>query len=132
MSEIRPRFIRMIPLRDIFLIFFSWVVKQFLDFVWKKAKIRLRFEGRTHIGRYLFVMFGVDLLMFMFGWILYIPEDEQVIEYQELVRRLLKLHRRYHQFVGKKPCCVCLNIIFFGEHLEKYVSDLKLYPPFTF
>jgi len=122
----------MISLRDIFLIFFSWVVKKLLDFIWKKAKIRLKIEGRTHIGRYLFVMFGVDLLMFMFGWILYIPKDEEVIEYQESVRRLLKLHSRHHQFAGKKPCCVCLSTIFFREHLEKYVPDLELYPPFTF
>ena len=134
MLKTKPRLIRMVSLSDILIGgILSWFIRKIFDFLWEKAKPRLELEGKTHIGRYLFVMFGAYLFNFMFGYMFYIPKDEEVvIEYQILVRRVLKLHRRYHQFVGNKPCSTCLLIVACKQHLDKYVSDPNQYPPFNF
>lgn len=106
--------------------------KKILDFLWKKARLRLRIEGKTHIGRYLFVMFGETILQFMFGWLLGAPENADISEYQESIKRFLRLHRRHHQFVGNKPCSLCYVIAYYSTPLRKFVVDPKLYPPFKF
>lgn len=132
MSEEKSKLIRMVSFEDLFLILLSWVAKKFLDFLWAKGKARIRFEGKTHFGRYLFVMFGENVLMFMFGWLLDSSKSTDSSESRELFRRFLRLHKRYHQFKGDRLCCVCYNVIFFRSFLEKYVSDSRLYPPFKF
>jgi len=122
----------MVSLRDILIGgIISWFIKKLLDFLWEKGK-RVRFEGKTHIGHYLFVMFGERFLLFMFGWLLGTPEGVEETEIQDLVIRIVKLHRRFHQFVGNEPCSVCDVVACYRGLLEKMVSDPELYPPFNF
>jgi len=116
---------------EIFGIMLKWIGGKILDFLWKKAKTILRLEGETRIKNRIFVMFGVDILMFLFNGLFYIPRKEDVSEYQDSVRRFLRLHRKWHQFSGKELCCVCLNIDFFKSHFANFVSEPQLYPPFN-
>lgn len=92
----------------------------------------MKFEGKTRIRNRIFVMFGVDILMIMLNWFLYIPRKEDVSEYRDLMRRFLRLHQRYHRLAGNQLCCVCLNVFLFQLHFKNYVSEPNLYPPFDF
>ena len=133
MSKIKSRLIRMVSLWDILIgSIISWFVKKLFDFFWEKGKTQLRFKGKTHIRHRIFVMFGLDFLKVMFHFLLYIPKEEYTSEYRELLTRFLRLHRRYHQLAGNELCCICCNIFTFRSHLEKYVPNSKLYPPFNF
>lgn len=135
MSRDRLRPTRTISWQDeAIMILVRWIGNRLFDFFWGKIKTRLKFEGKTHFRHRIFVMFGNDLLMFILGWILYVPTEENTTSYREELSRFLKLHRRYHQLGGNRnrPCCVCLNINFFKPHFERYVSEPKLYPPFNF
>lgn len=136
MSKTKSRLTEIFSFRDILLILVAWAVKQLLDFLWGKAKT-IRFEGKINFRHYLLVMFGEQFLTNILGMLKVFSENwlEQkglASEYQEYVRIFLEFHRKYHLFVGNKLCRVCLNIIAFRSHLEKYVSDPKLYPPFNF
>jgi hypothetical protein len=110
----------------------QWIGNRILDFLLKEVKTRLKFEGQIHFRHRIFVMFGVDIMMTMFNMLLYIPSEQSATEYEELLTRFLRLHRRYHQLSGNQTCCICLNVALFEPHFEKYVSEAKLYPPFSF
>ena len=110
----------------------GWIMGKLLDFLIKKAISRLDLKGGTHIRRYIFVMFAVDVLMITVRLLEYIPDEPHVSEYREQLVRFLRLHRRYHEFVGTEICCVCVNISYLKPHFQKYVSELDLYPPFSF
>ena len=121
-----PKPIRMVSYEDFLLIVLSWIVHKLFNFIWERGKTRLKFEGKTHFTRYLFVMFGDWLLGLMFGWLLGTPEDTKTSEFQESVERFVKVHRRYHQFVGSKPCSACYYIYWNRMLFERFVSDPKL------
>jgi len=126
----KPREIRMAFVEDILLFalapFWSWIVHKLFDFFWERGKTRLKFEGKTHVSRYLFVKFGDVLLSFMFGWLLGTPEDTKASEFQESAKRFVKVHRRYHQFVGIKLCSACYCIYWNRMWFERFVSDPEL------
>jgi len=113
--------------RDPFQYYFELGWKKVLDFLWEKAKVRIRLEGRTHFGRYLFVMFGDQILLFMYGWLLSSfakarSKPQYMSECQELLVRFQRLHIRYHQFIGRKPCRVCYAIILLDKYLKEYAK----------
>lgn len=113
-------------------IIFQLILRKIIDFLWKRARIKLTFEGQIHFARRLFVKFGIPILSFMFGFLAYIPEAKDAHEYSDSLKRFLRLHRRYHQFTENKTCNVCFLISITKFHFQKYVSDPKLYPPFNF
>jgi hypothetical protein len=116
--------------RDILLFALSpiwaWIVRKLLDFIWERNKTRLRLEGKTHFSRYLFAMFGDELLLFLFGWLLGTPENVEMSEFQESVQRFARLHKKYHQLVGSKPCSVCYSIYWNRMLFERMVSNFEL------
>lgn len=129
----KSKTIRMASWQDIVIsIILTWIGKRILDFLWEKTVGKLKFEGQTRIRNRIFVMFGVDILMFLFNWHLYTPREEDVSEYRDLLRRFLRIHQRYHQLAGNQLCCVCLNVGLFQFHFRNYVSEPNLYPPFNF
>jgi hypothetical protein len=132
-SEMKSKTVRIASWQDIFItILAGWIGKRILDFMWEKSKAKLKFEGKTRIRNRIFVMFGVDILMIMFDWLLYIPRKEDVSEYRDSLKRFLRLHERYHRLAGNQLCCVCLNVGLFQLHFKNYVSEPNLYPPFNF
>lgn len=129
MSKVKLTLLRIVSLWDIIIGgIISWVIKQFLDFVWIKSKPRLRFEGKTHMGGYFDLIFGEDFLIGMFVMILSHSQNKGVTEYQEAVREFLEVHRKYHASVGTELCSVCMCIIAFKKHLERYIHYPELYP----
>jgi hypothetical protein len=116
----------MVSYEDFYLIILSWIVHKLLDFFWERNRAKLRFKGDTHFKRYLFVMFGEQLLMFMFGWLLGTPEDTEASEFQESVKGFAKLHRRYHEFIGNKRCAACYGIYWNYFLFERIVSNRGL------
>lgn len=142
MSETKSKPIRLVSWEDLFInILFSWIGKRILDFIWENARIRIKFVGETHILRYLFVMFGEDALLFIFGWLIGIPYEMKEIsrpqdmtesEFRTLIQRFLILHMRYHEYMGNRPCRVCPVILFHEKVLKKYVLDQNLYPSFVY
>lgn len=135
MSKVKSRPTRTFSWQDEAIkILMQFIGNRILEFLWEKIKARLKFEGKNSFRHRMFVMFGNNLLMFLLGWILYVPTEENTAEYREQLSRFLKFHRRYHQLGGNrdKLCCICLNIDFFKPFFERYVSEPKLYPPFNF
>jgi hypothetical protein len=104
----------------------TWLGEKVLDFLLKKIRLKITLEGKSHFKRYLFVMFGNQLLMFIFGWLLGSPKDTESSEFGESVDRFLKLHRRYHQFAGRRPCSACYAIYWNRLLFEKFVPDPKI------
>jgi hypothetical protein len=133
MSKAKSRPIRAISWHDEVLRFImQWIAKRILDFLWERTKEKLKFEGQIRFRHRIFVMFGVDFLMIMFNLLIYVPEEKHASDYQDLLRRFLRLHSRYHQLAGNEACCICLNVNLVKSHFQKYVPDPKLYPPFNF
>jgi hypothetical protein len=106
------------------------LVGKLLNFLWKRAKAKVRFEGQVHFTRRVFVMFGVPYLSFMFGSLMRISEPKDAQEYSDLLKRFLRLHVRYHQLTGRRTCNVCFLVAHYRGHFQKYVLESKLYPPF--
>lgn len=109
-------------------IVFNVIFAKILDFAIKKLKPKLGLEGKSYFRQRMFVIFGVDLLMLLFDGLAHVPQGDEELEYRDLLRRFLKLHKRYHQLAGNDVCCVCLNIGLFQSHFMRYVPDSKLYP----
>jgi len=136
MSRMKSSFIRMVSWEDLFLsILLSWLGKKLLDYVWEKGKIRIRLEGETHLARYLFVMFGEDALLFVFGWLIGIPYQTQDVsrpqdvtdtEFHDSLLRFLILHRRYHDYVRNRSCRVC-PVILFSKNSFKNTFSTQTY-----
>jgi hypothetical protein len=109
-------------------ILFNVIAVRIINFLIKKIKLKLGLEGESHFRQRIFVIFGVDMLMFLLDGVAYVPRKEEEPEYISFLTRFLKLHRRYHQLAGNNICCVCLNIDLFQPHFQKYVTDKTLYP----
>jgi hypothetical protein len=109
-------------------IVFNVIAVRILNFLIKKIKLKLRLEGESHLRQRIFVIFGVDIMMFLLDGVAYVPRKEEEPEYINFLTRFLKLHRRYHQLAGNNVCCVCLNIDLFQTHFQRYVTDKTLYP----
>jgi hypothetical protein len=132
MSETERKPIRLVSWEDVFIdIVLAWMGAKILDILWQKFKKRIKVVGETHLGRYLFVMFGETFLLFLVGWLIGVPSETKRItkpenmtesEFDDLLQRLLMLHKRYHEFVGKRPCRVCLIIFFYRDDLENRIS----------
>jgi hypothetical protein len=132
MSEIKP--IRSISWKDPIINFaLGYIGGKILDFLWKEFRTRIRFVGKTHMGRYLFFMFGDIYLSYMVGYLIGFPfktekitkpQDMTESEFNRKLLRLVMLHKRYHDYVGKKPCSVCPVIYFYRNDLEKHIARL--------
>jgi hypothetical protein len=115
---------------EIIRFFLQYFAKKLLDFLFMKAKVIFTFETQRRINRKIFVMFALDFLPIMFSWMLYIPKEENIHEYSDLLRRYLRLHLRYHQLTSNDSCPLCIDIFLAEAHFKKYVSDPSLYPSF--
>jgi hypothetical protein len=132
MSETKPQPTRLASWEDVFItIVLSWMGTKILDFLWKVFRTRIRFVGEAHVGRYLFVMFGEDALLFIFGWWIGVPYETRKItkpqdvtesEFDDRLLRFLLFHMRYHDYIGNRPCRVCPIIYFYRNDLEKYIA----------
>jgi hypothetical protein len=130
MSKAVPKVTRTISWDEEFIKFivFNIFITRILAFVIKRLKLKIRLEGKSHFRQRMFVIFGVDLLMFLFGSLAFVPQKGEEVEYSDFLKRFLKLHNRYHQLAGNDICCVCLNIGLVQPHFMKYVPESKLYP----
>ena len=128
MAEPKP--IRLASWEDAFIgLLLTWMGTKILDFLWGKVRTRVRFVGETHVGRYLFVMFGENLLFGMFGWLMgFDPKNTTESEFNDFLLRFVRLHKRYHDYIGNRPCRVCPTIAFCENAMRKHAQGSNLLP----
>lgn len=105
----------------------NFVLDRVLGFLWRKGKETVKFEEETHVRARLAVIFIRYMLPSTFNLLLYKPQ-ENLLDYQDSLRRFLRLHARYHELTGTQPCNMCYPIDVMKWHFQKYVPDDKLYP----
>ena len=136
----KRKLILMVTIPDILI---TWIITRTLDYITRRLRGKIRFEGDIHVlGRLLQI---IDQLMTETYILMFFEDTPSARSYLRILARSphildiyvkepLRLHRQLHKrgILKGKSCQSCQVITENKDFLQKLVSDPKLYPPFKF